>query len=151
MRVATPFVELGPKISRRWWFSFIFAVTKSSKERPLTRRETWFLWSAFVAATAFAVSAGWSAKAERNVFNWRFGRSGSAGQSAAICRSRCCACLRWFVDMSSSVVVSDYLPNSGTPPRSRGQVVPTDWPVHLTTRQDENIEFTFKKIDSTTV
>src|SRR6266702_5085307 len=98
MRVATLFAELGPRD-----FQKVF-LQRRNHQRPLTRRETWFFWSAFVAATAFAVSAGWSARAERNVFNWRFGRSGSAGQSAAICRSRCCACLRWFVDIV--VVVS---------------------------------------------
>ena len=66
----------------------------------LTRSETWFLWSARVAATALADNAGWSASAARKVFNWRFGRSGSAGHDAVMRRRRCCACLRWwFVDI----------------------------------------------------
>ena len=110
----------------------LFYARKNHQKRRLTRRETWFFWSAFVAATAFAVNEGWSARADRNDFNWRLGRSGSAGQSAAMCRSCCCACLRGLVDIVVAVVVVSESKRAGPKARTCRRVhmakhVPTGW------------------------
>ncbi|KAF8272698.1 hypothetical protein EI94DRAFT_208430 [Lactarius quietus] len=64
----------------------------------------------------------------KNVFNWRFGRSGSAGQSAAICRSRCCACLRCVHVVKR--VPTDWLAHSGG-----------DHPAGKTRREKYRIQF----------